>query len=446
MPELNQKEAAKLIVIKKVISKDVSQIEAAEMLNLSTRQIRRLIKKFELNGEKAFIHGNKGNQNAKQIPQDTKDNIIDCYLKDYYDYNFTHFYEESGFENILSYGSMFKFFTKVGIISPEAQHKTVKLYNESMKKSIKENKATEEEIQLFEERKKEEEVKHIRRSSNRYSFGEEVQMDAAFDEWFGNVVTALHLAVDKATGKVLYGYFDYQETTRGYFVLLFNIILHYGIPDTIKTDKRTSFSINSKSSSLNKTQFANICERLEIRLISSSDPQFKPNVERENKTVKGRLKGELRRAKITEIKEANKYFVEVFLPKLNNLFSYDINPNKNVIRENIYTKEELNIIISERFNRTMDNANSIKFKNDYYIPINNVTGEIFCCAAKTPCIVIIAFDETLWCWVNDTLCSLKKVEKREQEVISKSTLKPKLTAYKGHKPSPNHPWAYHKKN
>lgn len=53
-------------------------------------------------------------------------------------------------------------------------------------------------------------------------------MDAAFAMWYGNKVRALHLVVDKATKKVLYGWFDVQETTSGYCIMLMNIIIKYG--------------------------------------------------------------------------------------------------------------------------------------------------------------------------------------------------------------------------
>lgn len=55
-----------------------------------------------------------------------------------------------------------------------------------------------------------------------------------FAIWYGEKARALHLAVDKATKQVLYGWFDIQETTRAYFVMLMNIILKHGIPKKIK--------------------------------------------------------------------------------------------------------------------------------------------------------------------------------------------------------------------
>lgn len=65
-------------------------------------------------------------------------------------------------------------------------------------------------------------------------------MDASL--WFGDVITHLHLAVDKGTKKVIFGWFEYEEITRAYFILLYNIIINCGIHKRIKTDNRTTFS------------------------------------------------------------------------------------------------------------------------------------------------------------------------------------------------------------
>lgn len=87
-------------------------------------------------------------------------------------------------------------------------------------------------------------MKHIRRSSLLYNFGQEVQMDTAFAIWYESNPMASHLALDKATEKVLCGWFDIQETTRKYYIMLMNVITKYGIPKKIKTNKRGTFSVN----------------------------------------------------------------------------------------------------------------------------------------------------------------------------------------------------------
>lgn len=422
-------------IIKKVISKELTQKEAALKLNITDRQIRRLITKYKDLGDEAFIHKNLNNQNAKKIPDDISTEITNDYLTNFSDYGFTHFYEEQGYKYGISFPAMITIFKNNDIISPYAQHKTVKLYNESMKNAIKDRTITKAKKDLFEQRKQEEFEKHIRKSTLHYSFGQEIQMDAAFWIWFGNIETALHLSVDKATKKVLSGYFDYEETTNAYLIVLMNMILNFGIPQKIKTDKRNSFSINNAKSSkskLNVTQFGRICEDLEINLSCSSDPLFKPNAERENGTFKRRLKAELRHEGIITIEEANKYLNEVFIPKINKRFSYKVDSKKNVMRENNYTVNELNFIISTRDERTIDNASSIKYFNNYYLPINQETGEVISFKSGTKCTVVNTYDHQLLGIINGETYSLLLVEMPNSNKTKAS--------HNGFKTSIDNPW------
>ena len=120
--------------------------------------------------------------------------------------------------------------------------------------------------------------------------------------------------------KVLFGWFEYEEITRRYFVVLFNMIINYGIPAKIKADNRSSFSANNvkqKNKKLFMTQFGKVCERLNIILETTSVATAKANVEKENKTFKDRLIAELRYNEITDNDSANKYLNEKFIPKIN---------------------------------------------------------------------------------------------------------------------------------
>ena len=129
--------------IKQVISKDLTQKEAALILGITDRQIRRLINNYKNMGEDAFIHKNSGKpSHNKKIPEDISTEIIDDYLTNYSDYGFTHFYEEQGYKYGISFSAMITIFTDNDIISPYAQHRTVKLYNENMKKAIRDNSIT----------------------------------------------------------------------------------------------------------------------------------------------------------------------------------------------------------------------------------------------------------------------------------------------------------------
>ena len=407
-----------------MINKKLTQKEAASILEITDRQVRRLITKYKENGDNAFIHQNSGKlSHNKTISKELANEIVENYLSEFSDFGFTHYYEEQGYKYGISFQSIINIFIKNEIISPYAHHKTVKLYNENMKSAIRENIITENQEKLFEERKQEEFEKHVRKSNLHLAFGEEVQMDAAFWIWFGSDETALHLAVDKALNKVLAGYFDYEETTQAYLIVLMNTIINYGIPEGIRTDKRNSFSINSARSSktkLNITQFGRICEDLEIKLKCNSNPLFKPNAERENGTFKRRLKAELRHERITNIDDANKYLNEVFIPKMNKRFSYDVNPKKNVMRKNNYTEKELNFIISTRDERTIDNASSIKYYYNYYLPVNEKTGEVVSFKSETKCTIVNTYDKKLFGIINDQVYILSLVEQQGNTNIKAS--------------------------
>ena len=442
---LNDVERKKYETIKKVINGETTRKEASAELNLSLKQIDRLKKTYLNEGEKGFIHGNRGKINSNKKDENLIKELEELYLTKFYDFNFEQFYEKQVFGKYsISYDVMLKLFTNDDIISPLAHKKTVKSYNEKMKETIK-NKdyVQEEKIELFKSRIIEVEKAHIRRSNNLYVFGQEIQMDACQKLWFGDIASYLHLAVDKATKKVLFGWFEYEEITRGYYVLLFHIIINYGIPAKIKADNRSSFSVNNAKNKEKKhflTQFGKVCERLNIVLETTSIATAKANIERENATFKNRVIAELRYEKITTIDEANNYLNNVFIPYMNKKFSYAIDEKTSMMKENNYTEEELKLIISERNNKIIDNASSISYKNKYYIPINAETGEVTCFLKGTKCTLIINYDGDYWGEIENHYYQLAELENRDSIMKKESEVLPTKKEHHKYIPPKNHPW------
>lgn len=441
---LNEYEIKKYDTIEKLEKGELTRKEAAYELNLSLKQIDRLRIIYNTDGKDGFIHKSRG-----KIPHNKKIYLIigelkQLYLDEYYDYNFEAFYDEL-MENKkykgkydISYSALYKEFLSDDIISPIAHKGTIKLYNEKMNNAINSNEEIQEEkVELFQSRQIAFEKAHIRRSSNTYAFGQEVQMDASPKMWFGNVVTHLHLAVDKGTKKVLCGWFEYEEITRAYFILLFNTIINYGIPKRIKTDNRTTFS--NQENKVDKTQFGRICIELGTELITTSIATAKANVERENRTFKNRLIAELRHEGVTDIDEANKYLNEIFIPKMNKKFSYEIDEKNSMMKTNNYSEQELNLIISERFTRIIDNASSIKYDNKYYVPINPDTGEVTCFMKKTECKFIITYNAEYWCEIENGYYKLVELENRDI-TMKKEKDNNKPIEKKKIIPPKNHPW------
>ena len=443
---LNEYEKNKFDAISKLVSKEITVKEAMKLLNLQERQIYNLKKIYNKYGEKGFIHGNRGKDNPNKKDENLIKELEELYLKEHYDFNFIHFYEDYIFGKYdISYDVMLKRFTDDDIISPLAHKRTVKLYKEKMNKVIKGDNSDikEEKVELFKSRIVEAEKAHPRRSSNLYSFGQEVQMDACNKMWFGCIPTFLHLAVDIATKKVLFGWFEYEEITRGYYVLLFNIIINYGIPAKIKADNRSTFSANNvkeKEKKVFMTQFGKVCERLNIVLHTTSISTAKANVERENKTFKDRLIAELRYEGITDIDEANRYLNEVFIPKMNMKFSYAIDQNNSLMRENAYTEEELKLIISERKEKIIDNASCISYNHKYYIPINLETGEVTNFQKGTKCTLIIDYDGEYIGEIENHYYQMFELENRDSVMKKESEVKTKEKEHHKYVPPKNHPW------
>ena len=445
---LNDKENKKYETIEKVINGFMTRKEASIELKLSLKQIDRLKNIYYSKGKDGFIHGNRGKLNLNKKDENLIKTLEELYLEKYFDFNFEHFYEEHVFGKYdISYDAMLKAFTKDDIISPLAHKSTVKLYKDKMNEVIKKNNSNvkEEKVELFKSRIIETEKAHPRRSNNLYSFGQEVQMDACNKMWFGGIPSFLHLAVDKATKKVLFGWFEYEEITRGYYVLLFNMIINYGIPQKIKADNRSTFSANNEKNKEKKvfmTQFGKVCEQLDIVLHTTSVSTAKANVERENKTFKDRLIAELRYEGITDIDEANKYLNEVFIPKMNKRFSYVIDKKTSLMRENTYTEEELKLIISERKEKIIDNASCISYNHNYYIPIDLETGEVINFRKGTKCTLIIDYDGEYIGEIQDYYYKMLELENRDSVMKKESEITDSKIEKEHHKyiPPANHPW------
>ena len=443
---LNDKENKKYETIEKVVNGFMTRKEAGIELNLSLKQIDRLKKIYHSEGKEGFVHKSRGRENPNKKDVNLIKTLEELYLTTYYDFNFIHFYEDYVFGKYdISYDTMLKKFTEDDIISPLAHKKTVKAYKDKIKEIIKENDSNiiDVKIELYKSRIIEAEKAHPRKSKNLLVFGEEVQMDACNKMWFGGIPSYLHLAVDKATKKVLFGWFEYEEITRGYYVVLFNLIINYGIPAKIKADNRSAFSANNAKDKEKKrfmTQFGKVCERLSIVLHTTSISTAKANVERENETFKNRLIAELRINNITDIDEANKYLNEAFIPKMNKKFSYAIDDKTSLMRENTYTDEELKLIISERKEKIIDNASCISYNRKYYIPIDLETGEVINFKKGTKCILIIDYDGEYIGEIENHYYQMLELENRDSVMKKESEINSIKKEHHKYIPPKNHPW------
>lgn len=408
---LTLKEKQKYDVIKKLVETNGNKERAMIKLGLkSIRQINRLIAGYKEYGKEFFIHGNRGRKPKHAISIELKDTIETLYQSKYFDCTYTQFTEyladrEHIFLSVAEVGQILR---EKYILSPRTRKATRK----NLKKKLitqKQNAKSKKEISKLQASIVAIEDSHPRQPRCIY-FGEEIQTDACIHLWFGNIKTALHAAIDDATGQVVAAYFDNQETLNGYYNIYYQILTNYGIPYLFKTDKRTVFEYNKKGTTSDEdntfTQFAYACKQLGTSIECSSVPEFKPRIERLFESFQLRLIPELRLANITTIEEANS-FLPTFLKKYNSKFALCIDNTKSVF-ENQPSEQKINLTLAVLSRRVVDTGHSICFKKKYYRTVNSVGTPIYF-GKGTKCMVIEAFDKSLYVTIEDNIFALEEI-------------------------------------
>ena len=110
------------------------------------------------------------------------------------------------------------------------------------------------------------------------------------------------------------------------------------------------------------------------------------------------------------------------------------------MKSNTYTEEELKMIISERKNKIIDNASAINYDHNYYIPINQDTGEATAFSKGTKCTLIINYDGDLLCEIENHYYQLLKLENRDSIMKKESEIKQNKKEHHKYIPPKNHPW------
>ena len=439
--ELSLKEKLKYEIIKKLIESNGNKNRARIKLGLkSIRQINRLIKGYNEYGKEFFVHGNRGRKPKHALTSEFKDEIELLYTSKYFDCTYTQFTEYlDERENIhLSIAEVGQILREKHILSPRARRITKKnlkkslLIQQKQAKSKKEIAKLQADIVALED-------SHPRQPRCIY-FGEEIQIDACIHLWFGKAKTALHAAIDDATGHVVAAYFDNQETLNGYYNVYHQILTKYGIPYMFKTDKRTVFEYNKKGTTSDEdntfTQFAYACSQLGTNIECSSVPEFKPRIERLFLSFQSRLIPELRLSNINTIEEANA-FLPSFLDKYNSKFALCINNTKSVF-EKQPSEQKINLTLAVLSRRIVDTGHSICFKKKHYRTINSIGTPIYF-GKGTKALIIESFDKKLYATIENSIFALEEIPEVQTYSENFDTVLPQQPR-KIYIPKMTHPW------
>lgn len=202
------------------------------------------MKAYKEKGKIAFAHKNRGIKHKNAVPDHVKQQIITIYQQFKVRPSIKHFTEILQEEYDISYSdtTIRHILYQEKILSPKSQRKTRKRIQKLIRQEAGNTKQPEQNllVPLAEDQLELPEKVHPSRPRMKYK-GELIQMDASSYNWFGNEVTHLHLAIDDASGNIAGAYFDTQETLKGYYHVLNQILTNQGMPLAFLTDKRTVF-------------------------------------------------------------------------------------------------------------------------------------------------------------------------------------------------------------
>ena len=289
---MNQQELARIQVLNSVLEYQLPIAQAAEIMGVSERHTKRLLAAYRRDGPAALAHGNRGRRPHNAAPEAAAAAVVKLASNGYAGANHTHFTEllreREGID--LSRPTVRRILTKAGIGSPRSRRSQ----------------------------------QHRFRRRRMPQEGMLVQIDGSQHPWLEDrgPKLVLLIAVDDATGAVAQAVFRTTEDTRGYLVLLEDLIRQWGIPLALYSDRHAAFKYNARKVPVlfESTQFARVTREMGIQQIFALSPQAKGRVERMLETFQDRLVTELHLADATTIGQAN-FVLQKYLPRFNARFS-----------------------------------------------------------------------------------------------------------------------------
>ncbi len=287
---MNQADRDRLVALKKAKDGKMTQRHAAAELQISERQVRRLLAKLRKVGDKAVLHGLRGRSN-RRIDEEQQKKTVEILRADVY----------KGFGPTLASEYLAK---KHGIqVSKETVRKWMRAAG------------------LWWARKQRSTEVHQWRM-RRERFGELVQWDTSTHEWLEGRGERIYLIkmIDDATSR-LFARFVRSDSTAENMAVLEAYVLRFGRPLGFYTDKASHFVTTPKKNHpvrdepLPATQIGRALQELGIGWIAAHSPQAKGRVERSFQTAQDRVVKGLRVAGATTLEEANRYLEAEYLPE-----------------------------------------------------------------------------------------------------------------------------------
>ena len=329
---MSSPELSRVEVMGRVRSGDLKLRDGAVLLGLSYRQTKRLWRRYQQVGSPGLKHGNAGRPSNRSKPAKLRRRVLYLIRKKYSGS------EEERFGPTLAAEHLAE---EDGIV---VDHETLRLWMLS--------------AGLWSRQRKRK--KHCQRRERKAHFGELVQLDGSFHDWFEGRGPrgCLMDMVDDATNESLAG-MGKEETIWAAAGVLRAWIEEHGVPQALYTDwknvyKRKATPTEQLRGKVPLTQFGRMCQKLGIEIIAASSPQAKGRVERIHGVHQDRFIKKLRRKKIASYQAANEYLETAYLREHNRRFAREAAKPEDYHRRKP-TARELREIFRLETERTISN-------------------------------------------------------------------------------------------
>jgi transposase len=404
---MNDKERERLKMMARLQEGTITQKSAAKLLSISIRQVKRLYRSYLEFGDIGLTSKRRGKVGNRSLPIALKELIATRIRQVYADFGPTLACEKIvEYEKInISVSAVRNIMIQQGIWLPN--------------------------------KKKAQKIHKLRQC--RDCFGELVQLDGSYHDWFEGRFPkcCLLVLIDDATSQLLGLQFVPWESCWAYFNFLKAYLRTYGRPGGLYTDKHAIFETTRKTDlNYKDTQFHRAMEELGIKLILARTPQAKGRVERMNGTLQDRLIKEMRLAGISTMEEANNKFLPAFIKKYNKQFG-KIPKSSIDAHRSLDDNHNLERILCLHYTRKITKDLMVYFQGKRL----QIT-EINCHHRLAKRTVIVLEYEKGGCeliYQGQTLAFIDIDKKPSRITAQKTALKPQKSGEK-HKPNPDHPW------
>ncbi|MGH7427396.1 MAG: ISNCY family transposase [Candidatus Methylomirabilaceae bacterium] len=309
--------------------------QAAEILGLSDRQMRRWRQRYERGGYDGLFDRCRQRPSPKRVPLEVVRQVLTLYRDRYFDCNVLHFHEKlQALHGIpLSYTWVKTALQTAGLVATAHRRGT-----------------------------------HRKARPRRPLPGMLLHADASTHGWVPGLEGAQDLLVvlDDATSQVHYAHFVPQESTRTMLAALRAVIDEQGVCCALYTDRashflttRTGRSPHRPQAAADPTQLQRTLGQLGIELIAARSPQARGRMERLWETWQGRLPQELRLTGCTTLAAANRFLAETWVPFHNRTWTVPAAGEGTAFVP--YTGGQLDRICAVQHERVVGNDNCVQF-------------------------------------------------------------------------------------